>query len=75
MSSPNTRLQIHLSAKDLKNLSSNLFGSGKSDPFAVVTIRGDSVDNAPTILGATDVYVGSARPVVLVCAADAGVLA
>ena len=50
-----TRLQLHLSAKNLKNLG-GLF-SGKSDPFAVVTMRGDNANNKPVVVGQTDVYV------------------
>lgn len=53
--SQNTRLQLHLSAKDLKNLGGLL--SGKSDPFAVVTVRGDNANNKPIVVGQTDVYV------------------
>lgn len=48
-----TRLQVHLSAKSLKNLGGLL--SGVSNPFAVITVRGDSPDNAPQVLGQTDV--------------------
>lgn len=47
------RLQIHLSAKKLKNLAGP-FG-GKSDPFAVVTVRGDNPNNKPVVVGQTDV--------------------
>jgi hypothetical protein len=47
-----SRLQLHLSAKDLKNLSGLM---GKSDPFAVVTLRGDAPNNNPSIIGQTDV--------------------
>ena len=54
MSSQNTRLQLHLSAKELKNLGGML---GKSDPFAVVTVRGDNANNKPVVVGQTDVYV------------------
>ena len=35
---------------------------GKSDPFAVVTMRGDNANNKPVVVGQTDVYV--------VCLAD-----
>lgn len=52
-----TRLQLSLSAKGLKNLSGIM---QKSDPFAVVTVRGDNPDNRPEVVGRTDVYV--ARP-------------
>lgn len=31
--------------------------SGKSDPFAVVTMRGDNANNKPVVVGQTDVYV------------------
>lgn len=48
-----TRLQLHLSAKDLKNLGG--FLSGRSDPFAVVTVRGDNPNNKPQVVGQTDV--------------------
>jgi hypothetical protein len=47
-----TRLQLHLSAKNLKNLAGFM---GKSDPFAVVTVRGDSPKNKPVVVGQTDV--------------------
>ena len=47
-----TRLQVHLSAKDLKNISGLM---GVSDPFAIVTVRGDDVNNAPRVVGQTDV--------------------
>jgi len=50
-----TRLQLHLSAKNLKNLGGIL--SGKSDPFAVVTMRGDNPNNKPVVVGQTCVYV------------------
>lgn len=60
MSSTTTRLQLHLSAKNLKNLGGGgaraLFG-GTSDPFAVVTVRGDNSQNKPVVVGQTDVYV------------------
>jgi hypothetical protein len=49
-----SRLQLHLSAKDLKNLAGL---RGKSDPFTVVTVRGDNPNNDPTVAGQTDVYV------------------
>jgi Copine/C2 domain len=49
-----TRLQLHLSAKGLKNLGGLM---GKSDPFAVVTVRGDNPNNKPVVVGQTDVYV------------------
>jgi hypothetical protein len=47
-----TRLQVSLSAQNLKNLSGYL---SKSDPFAVVTVRGDNPDNRPDVVGRTDV--------------------
>jgi hypothetical protein len=47
-----SRLQLHLSAKDLKNLSGLM---GMSDPFAVVTVRGDNPNNNPAVVGQTDV--------------------
>ena len=47
-----TRLQLHLSAKGLKNLGGMM---GKSDPFAVVTVRGDNPNNKPVVVGQTDV--------------------
>jgi hypothetical protein len=46
------RLQLHLSAKELKNLSGLM---GTSDPFAVVTVRGDNPNNRPVVVGQTDV--------------------
>lgn len=63
-----TRLQLHLSAKELKNLGGLM---GKSDPFAVVTSRGDNANNKPVIVGQTDVYVFDS---VIVCESvgDAG---
>ena len=48
-----SRLQLHLSAKNLKNLGGLL--GGKSDPFAVVTVRGDNANNKPVVVGQTDV--------------------
>ena len=48
------RMQLHLSAKALKNLGGLI---GKSDPFAVVTVRGDDPNNKPVVVGQTDVYV------------------
>jgi hypothetical protein len=60
MSSTTTRLQLHLSAKNLKNLGSHkkftsLLMGGTSDPFAVVTVRGDNAQNKPVVVGQTDV--------------------
>jgi hypothetical protein len=52
-----TRLQLHLSAKNLKNLGGLGGFMGKSDPFAVVTVRGDNANNKPVVVGQTDVYV------------------
>jgi len=53
-----SRLQLHLSAKDLKRKSGMLGMSSKlSDPFAVVTVRGDNENNTPQIIGQTEVYV------------------
>jgi hypothetical protein len=49
-----TRLQLHLSAKNLKNLKGFM---ATSDPFAVVTVRGDNENNSPHIVGQTEVYV------------------
>eukprot|EP00525_Craspedostauros_australis_P003815 CAMPEP_0198123684 /NCGR_PEP_ID=MMETSP1442-20131203/38121_1 /TAXON_ID= /ORGANISM="Craspedostauros australis, Strain CCMP3328" /LENGTH=50 /DNA_ID=CAMNT_0043782927 /DNA_START=536 /DNA_END=688 /DNA_ORIENTATION=- len=46
------KLQLSLSARRLKNLSGML---AKSDPFAVVTFRGDDPENRPQIVGRTDV--------------------
>lgn len=51
---PSARLQLSLSAKGLKNISGFL---NKSDPFAVVTVRGDNPDNPPYVAGQTEVYV------------------
>jgi len=48
-----SRLQLHLSAKDLKNLKKGIMG--KSDPFAVVTVRGADKNNSPHIVGQTEV--------------------
>ena len=53
-----TRLQLHLSAKNLKNMSG---WGGMSDPFAIVTVRGDNENNRPRVVGQTDVYVPSYR--------------
>ncbi len=47
-----SRLQLSLSGKGLKNLSGFL---DLSDPFAVVTLRGDNADNKPEIVGRTEV--------------------
>ena len=47
-----TRLQLSLNAKGLKNMSGMM---QMSDPFAVVTYRGDSRDNNPVVVGRTDV--------------------
>ena len=49
-----SRLQLHLSARDLRNVAGLL---SVSDPFAVVTVRGDSEHNKPRVVGQTDVYV------------------
>jgi hypothetical protein len=53
-----SRLQLHLSAKNLKNLGGLM---GKSDPFVVVTVRGDNPNNKPVVVGQTDVYVRSQK--------------
>ncbi|CAB9526804.1 Copine-6 [Seminavis robusta] len=55
-----SRLQVHLSAKNLKNLGGLL--SGVSNPFAVITVRGDSPNNPPHVLGQTDVVFASLNP-------------
>jgi hypothetical protein len=48
-----TRLQISLSAKSLKNIGGIM---QKSDPFAIVTARGDNPNNStPRIVGRTNV--------------------
>ena len=47
-----TKLQLSLSAQNLKNLAGIM---QKSDPFAVVTVRGDNPDNKPEVVGRTDV--------------------
>ena len=47
-----SRLQLHLSAKDLKNMAGLM---GTSDPFAVVTVRGDDENNKPVVVGQTEV--------------------
>jgi len=55
-----SRLQLSLSAKGLHNLAGIL---NKSDPFAVVTIRGDSQDNnRPMIVGETEVVYNNLSP-------------
>jgi hypothetical protein len=46
------RLQLSLSANGLSNLAGIL---ATSDPFTVVTVRGDSPDNPPQIVGQTEV--------------------
>lgn len=53
------RLQLSLSGKGLKNLSGLL---DLSDPFAVVTLRGDNKDNKPEIIGRTDVVFNNLNP-------------
>ena len=50
--SNSSRLQLSLTGKGLHNLAGLL---NKSDPFAVVTIRGDNPDNVPVIAGHTEV--------------------
>jgi hypothetical protein len=50
--SNSTRLQLSLSAKGLHNLAGLL---NTSDPFAVVTVRGDNPNNPPVIVGQTEV--------------------
>eukprot|EP00934_Nitzschia_sp_Nitz4_P009005 Nitzschia sp. Nitz4//scaffold60_size111251//75778//78153//NITZ4_004156-RA/size111251-augustus-gene-0.115-mRNA-1//1//CDS//3329555591//8995//frame0 len=55
-----TRLQLSLSAKGLKNLAGIM---AKSDPFAVVTVRGDNPDNKPEVVGRTDVVFNNLNPV------------
>eukprot|EP00529_Nitzschia_sp_RCC80_P010712 CAMPEP_0113509784 /NCGR_PEP_ID=MMETSP0014_2-20120614/37765_1 /TAXON_ID=2857 /ORGANISM="Nitzschia sp." /LENGTH=620 /DNA_ID=CAMNT_0000405647 /DNA_START=382 /DNA_END=2244 /DNA_ORIENTATION=+ /assembly_acc=CAM_ASM_000159 len=54
-----TRLQLSLSGKNLKNLSGF---TGISDPFAVVTVRGDNPDNKPEVVGRTDVVFNNLDP-------------
>lgn len=54
-----SRLQLHLSARDLKNIAGIM---GKSDPFAVVTVRGDSENNEPRVVGQTDVVFNNLNP-------------
>eukprot|EP00523_Entomoneis_sp_CCMP467_P009056 CAMPEP_0168729774 /NCGR_PEP_ID=MMETSP0724-20121128/6388_1 /TAXON_ID=265536 /ORGANISM="Amphiprora sp., Strain CCMP467" /LENGTH=633 /DNA_ID=CAMNT_0008776691 /DNA_START=39 /DNA_END=1940 /DNA_ORIENTATION=- len=54
-----SRLQLHLSARDLKNLSGLM---GMSDPFAVVTVRGDSKKNSPKVIGCTEVVFNNLSP-------------
>eukprot|EP00537_Pseudo-nitzschia_pungens_P001137 CAMPEP_0172367806 /NCGR_PEP_ID=MMETSP1060-20121228/23762_1 /TAXON_ID=37318 /ORGANISM="Pseudo-nitzschia pungens, Strain cf. cingulata" /LENGTH=635 /DNA_ID=CAMNT_0013092179 /DNA_START=237 /DNA_END=2144 /DNA_ORIENTATION=- len=53
------RLQVSLSGEGLKNLSGMM---GKSDPFAVVTRRGDHQDNTPEIVGRTEVVFNNLSP-------------
>jgi len=54
-----SRLQLSLSAKSLKNLAGIL---NTSDPFAVITVRGDSQNNPPVIVGQTEVVYNSLKP-------------
>ncbi|KAL7560832.1 hypothetical protein ACA910_013268 [Epithemia clementina (nom. ined.)] len=54
-----SRLQLHLSARDLKNIAGLM---GVSDPFAVVTVRGDSENNKPRVVGQTDVVFNNLNP-------------
>lgn len=56
---PTSRLQLSLSATNLKNLSGFL---NKSDPFAVVTVRGDNPDNTPFVAGQTEVVYNNLSP-------------
>ena len=51
-----SRLQLSLNAKGLTNLAGMRI-LNTSDPFAVVTVRGDSPNNPPVIVGQTEVYV------------------
>mmetsp|Transcript_17172 Transcript_17172/g.25380 ORF Transcript_17172/g.25380 Transcript_17172/m.25380 type:complete len:602 (-) Transcript_17172:792-2597(-) len=53
------RLQLSLSAKGLSNLSGAF---NKSDPFAVVTVRGESADKPPVIVGQTEVVYNNLQP-------------
>jgi hypothetical protein len=56
-----TRLQVSISAKGLKNISGLL---SKSDPFAIVTVRGDDPDSPqlPQIAGHTNVVFDNLNP-------------
>uniref|UniRef100_A0A6U3CEQ1 C2 domain-containing protein n=1 Tax=Entomoneis paludosa TaxID=265537 RepID=A0A6U3CEQ1_9STRA len=54
-----SRLQLHLSARDLKNIAGLM---GVSDPFCVITIRGDSENNQPQVIGQTDVVFNNLSP-------------
>jgi len=54
-----SRLQLSLSGKGLKNLSSFF---DLSDPFAVVTTRGEEKDNKPEIIGRTEVVFNNLNP-------------
>lgn len=54
-----TKLQLSLSAQNLKNLAGIM---QKSDPFAVVTVRGDNPDNKPEVVGRTDVVFNNLNP-------------
>jgi hypothetical protein len=56
---PTSRLQLSLSAKDLKNLAGFM---NVSDPFAVVTVRGDNPDNVPIVAGETEVVYNNLSP-------------
>mmetsp|Transcript_1319 Transcript_1319/g.2161 ORF Transcript_1319/g.2161 Transcript_1319/m.2161 type:complete len:604 (-) Transcript_1319:52-1863(-) len=55
----NNRLQLSLSALGLSNLAGIL---QTSDPFTVVTVRGDSPDNPPQIVGQTEVCYNKLDP-------------
>jgi len=59
MSNNTSRLQLSLSGKNLTNLAGIL---NTSDPFAVITVRGDSPDKPPVIVGQTEVVYNSLKP-------------
>ena len=54
-----SRLQLHLSARELKNIAGLM---GTSDPFCVVTVRGDDQNNPPTVIGQTEVVFNNLSP-------------
>mmetsp|Transcript_297 Transcript_297/g.487 ORF Transcript_297/g.487 Transcript_297/m.487 type:complete len:607 (-) Transcript_297:122-1942(-) len=56
----NRRLQLSITAKKLTNLHYALMG--KSNPFAIVTVRGDNPDNHPTVIGHTEVVYNNLSP-------------
>lgn len=57
--SQSSRLQLSLSGKNLKNLAGFF---EKSDPFCVVTVRGEDKNNPPIIVGETEVIFNNLNP-------------